>query len=234
MNTKHMKHTQLMSLKQALLGLIVVMLISPGLLSAELYRWVDENGRVHYGDRVPSKYAKIERDVLNEQGRIIKTLAAEKTEEELALEAKQKVAKAQRDKELAVQTERNRVLLTSYRNLADIDLARDRKQEQLNKQIELLNVNTENLNQQQQAILTRIKLINAGDAENKSTLLAQQNAQLDTTHENLKEIIQKRSKLQAEIDGLNKIYEKEKQDYQRLIDNGQGQDQAQPQTDPDN
>jgi hypothetical protein len=34
----------------------------------KLYRWVDKNGQVHYGDSVPAEYAEQDREVLNRQG----------------------------------------------------------------------------------------------------------------------------------------------------------------------
>ena len=34
----------------------------------KLYRWVDKNGQVHYGDSVPPEYAEQDRDILNRQG----------------------------------------------------------------------------------------------------------------------------------------------------------------------
>jgi hypothetical protein len=49
-----------------------------------LYRWVDENGTVHYGDKVPAKYLKKEHDELNEQGTTIKKHDRAMTAEERA------------------------------------------------------------------------------------------------------------------------------------------------------
>ena len=34
----------------------------------KLYRWVDKNGQVHYGDSIPPEYAEQDRDVLNRHG----------------------------------------------------------------------------------------------------------------------------------------------------------------------
>src|SRR4029450_7034053 len=33
--------------------------------TGKLYKWVDENGIVHYGDHVPAEYSKSERQVVN-------------------------------------------------------------------------------------------------------------------------------------------------------------------------
>ena len=48
------------------------------------FRWVDSEGQVHYGNRVPPEYAKAERRVINEQGRTIQIYEAAKTPEERA------------------------------------------------------------------------------------------------------------------------------------------------------
>ena len=48
----------------------------------KLYRWVDKNGQVHYGDKVPPKYAGQDRDVLNRQGLRVGREAGSATGEE--------------------------------------------------------------------------------------------------------------------------------------------------------
>ena len=37
---------------------IVLLALLPGLLAAEIYKWVDENGNVHYGDKPPQQPAE--------------------------------------------------------------------------------------------------------------------------------------------------------------------------------
>jgi len=72
-----------MSLKRFLITLAIGMFITPTLVHAGLYRWVDENGVVHFGDRIPAKYSKIKREKYSSQGTVIDTLPAEKTKEQL-------------------------------------------------------------------------------------------------------------------------------------------------------
>jgi len=55
-------------------------------VAPNLFKWTDENGKVHYGDHVPPEYATQERKVLNEQGVEMKTLEAAKTPEQIAEE----------------------------------------------------------------------------------------------------------------------------------------------------
>src|SRR4029079_15853019 len=53
------------------------------------YRWVDENGVVHYGDRVPPQNSQKESTILNREGVQVGKLDAQKTPEQLAEEARQ-------------------------------------------------------------------------------------------------------------------------------------------------
>ena len=52
------------------------------------YRWVDDQGVVHYGDQVPPQYAQKEHTVLNTQGVEVKRLDAQKTPEQQAADAR--------------------------------------------------------------------------------------------------------------------------------------------------
>ena len=51
---------------------------------AKMYKWVDENGQMHFGDRIPPKYLVKEHEELNEQGVTTKVREAAKTPEEKA------------------------------------------------------------------------------------------------------------------------------------------------------
>ena len=53
---------------------------------AFMYKWVDDEGEVHYGDSVPPEFSDKERRKINEQGRTVKVFEAAKTPEEIAEE----------------------------------------------------------------------------------------------------------------------------------------------------
>ena len=73
----------------------------------KLYRWVDKNGQVHYGDSVPAEYAEQDREVLNRQGVSVGREEGTITPEEAA--AKAAADKAARDEQK--RKLRDRVLL---------------------------------------------------------------------------------------------------------------------------
>lgn len=96
--------------------------------SSPTYRWVDEQGVVHYGDRIPPEAARKQRDVLNSQGVVVRHLDAEKTPQQLAEEAR-------RQAELARQQQHDQFLLNTYTSVQDIEALRDRRLDQLQGQI---------------------------------------------------------------------------------------------------
>lgn len=90
---------------------------------AALYRWVDENGRVHYGDTLPSTYRKSGASEMNKQGLIIKRTQSEAEREAEAV----RQAEAERIRAAAEkQAQADRALTQTYTSEAEIDLARDR------------------------------------------------------------------------------------------------------------
>jgi hypothetical protein len=108
---------------------------------AGLHKWVDEKGQIHYGDRVPPKYLKQKREVLNDQGVVVRKLEAKKTDEELAKEAEEKARLAEETKKRLIEERkaalRDRVLTDTFTSVRDIDIARDARTEAIDSQINL-------------------------------------------------------------------------------------------------
>jgi Domain of unknown function (DUF4124) len=92
-----------------------------------VYRWVDSQGVVHFGDSVPPKYARDRREMLNSQGVVIGHVDGEKTPAQLAAEAR---ARAQR----LAQKQRDYFLLSTYASVKDIESLRDERLSQLQAQ----------------------------------------------------------------------------------------------------
>jgi len=102
-----------------------------------MYRWMDENGQMHFGDRIPPKYLVQEHDELNQQGVKIKTRSAVKTPEEkraekLRLKEQKKIALIAKKKK-----QRDRVLLDTYTTERDLIYARDSRLDAVGSQIKL-------------------------------------------------------------------------------------------------
>ena len=84
------------------------------------YKWVDDQGVVHYGDTIPPQYAQKESTLLNKQGVPIGHKDATKTPAELA-------AAAAADEQTARQKQRDSFLLATYTSVKDIEQLRDER-----------------------------------------------------------------------------------------------------------
>jgi hypothetical protein len=112
------------------------------------YRWVDENGVVHYGDRVPPQYAQKESAILNQHGVEVGKRAAQKTPEQLAEEAR-------RQQEILRQKQHDSFLLTTYASVADIVRLRDERLDTLQGQRQAAEQYIENLHSRLALLQTR-------------------------------------------------------------------------------
>ena len=97
--------------------------LTAGAAQAQMYRWVDGNGRVQYSDTPPMTYQKSGGAEMNKQGLVIKRTQSEaerKAEAERLAEQKRVQEEQQRQAQL------DRALTQTYTTEAEIDLARDR------------------------------------------------------------------------------------------------------------
>ncbi|HYB33703.1 MAG TPA: DUF4124 domain-containing protein [Steroidobacteraceae bacterium] len=91
------------------------------------YRWVDEQGVVHYGDHIPPQYATKERTLLNGQGVEVGHIDAQKTPEQQAADAHERAA-------VMKQKQHDAFLVSTYTSVKDIEALRDARLDQLKSQ----------------------------------------------------------------------------------------------------
>jgi hypothetical protein len=104
-----------------------------------LYKWVDDQGVTHYGDRIPPEFASQEQHIINSQGVEINRLEAQKSAEQLAAEEQKKVDTEQRQN-------RDRNLLSTYVSVQEIERLRDQRLNLLMEQITVTNQFLDTLN----------------------------------------------------------------------------------------
>jgi hypothetical protein len=95
--------------------------------AAGMYKWTDDEGRVHYGDRVPPEYSKLERKSINYQGRTIKVYEAAKTPEEKAAAKRLEELEARKKKLAKSRAIHDRSLLATYSSKQDMLMAQNGK-----------------------------------------------------------------------------------------------------------
>jgi TolA-binding protein len=102
---------------------LVLMAACAGTAQAQMYRWVDGNGRVHYSDTLPQTYQKSGAAEMNKQGMVVRRT---QSEAERMAEIARQAEQLKIERQQAEQARLDRALMATYTSEAEIDLARDR------------------------------------------------------------------------------------------------------------
>ena len=148
-----------------LFTLCVVLLSGSFSAQAKMYKWTDEEGQIHFGDKVPEEYLVREHDELNDSGVVIKHMQAAKTAEQKVEERRieyerKKAAILEKQKK-----QRDRVLLDTYTTERDLIVARDSRLEAVEAQIQLANSIITDSNNKIASMEQRVIAIHASNRE---------------------------------------------------------------------
>lgn len=105
------------------------------------YSWVDDEGVLHYGDKIPPEYAEKPKNVLNDQGVAVEFIRGKKTAEEK--EAERLAEEARQAREL--KRRQDMALLATYVNVTEIEMHRDRRVELFQAQARVTELYLRNL-----------------------------------------------------------------------------------------
>lgn len=105
------------------------------------YRWVDDEGVVHFGDSIPAEYAEKPKQVLNEHGVTIQYLEGKKTDAQIEAERVARELKVQEE----LQRRADQALLATYVNVDEITMHRDRRIELFQAQARVTELYLRNL-----------------------------------------------------------------------------------------
>ncbi len=135
---------------RAILKLLLILAFGLAGMAAhgKMYHWEDEQGNVFYSDQVPPKFIKFRREALNKKGRTIDIIEAEKTKEQRKMEKRLQRLKKEQEKMIAKQKSHDKVLLSTFRSVADMELALKGKKSAFNAQIKALEGNLYRLQMQ--------------------------------------------------------------------------------------
>lgn len=135
-----------------LLPLMLLLLAGLALpaLAGKLLKWVDSQGQVHYGDKIPPEYAAQQHSVLNKQGVTLKrsedaVRTREEAEEKKRQEQLQAEQKQQAQEQAKAQAAKDKRLQDSYASEQDIIKIRDRQLAGLGEEIKNSLANQEKL-----------------------------------------------------------------------------------------
>lgn len=139
-------------------ALLITLSVPASTLAAgdqKLYRWVDDDGNVHYSDTVPPEASRKERRVLDEQGMTVDKLERAKTPEEVAAQERRQKLREQRRREAERQAAQDRVLLNTYESEQDIISLRDSKLQTVENIIQISKRRRNNLRERLNSLMHR-------------------------------------------------------------------------------
>lgn len=113
--------------------------------SAEIYRWVDENGNVHFSDRYTRESTPLERHVLDSRGNLVEVLHRQRTVAELEQHRARLAAMTTEAEKRRRQDDYDRYLLGSFESLQDLESLRDERLQIRDAQITDLKAEVETL-----------------------------------------------------------------------------------------
>lgn len=132
-----------MSHSHIVLAVALAALVMPA--QAKLYRWVDEQGNVHYSDRLPPQATQQKRKVLDESGRTLESHDPEAERRAAEARAREQARlEAERARQEA-QARHDRMLLQTYTTVEDIEHVRDDRVAALDSSLNLAREKLERL-----------------------------------------------------------------------------------------
>lgn len=180
-----------------------LMCLNPNFVNAKTYHWVDAQGKTHFSDTIPPEEVKYQRDTLNKAGRVIETTEKAKTREEFEQEQHIQALREEQEELIAKQTAEDRVLLSTYRSVEDMNLTLNGRMQALDAQRRVAEGNLKRLQKQLEAQEKKAaEYERNGQAVPKSLLEAisssEQQIQLSTTE--ISNHITKKNQVKAEFE----------------------------------
>ncbi|EIC19892.1 hypothetical protein Thi970DRAFT_03498 [Thiorhodovibrio frisius] len=124
------------------LGLGAFSLSAPG---QQLYRWVDDDGKTHFSDRLPPEATGKARVELSEEGIPVREVERAKTREEWLQEQELERLRRETQAQVDKQRKEDEILLRSYRSADDLMMMRDGKIEAIDVMIQQIKGNIRRL-----------------------------------------------------------------------------------------
>lgn len=118
---------------------------------AKTFHWVDDSGKTHFSDKVPPDQVKYQRETLNKNGQVTDTLNKAKSPEEYEQEQRLQALRKEQEQLISKQSAEDRVLLSTYRSVDDLNLTLNGRMQALDAQRRVAEGNLKRLQRQLEA-----------------------------------------------------------------------------------
>jgi hypothetical protein len=134
------------------IGAVAAVVFATGVWGAGMYKWVDEQGVVHYSDKAPADVPPKGESVLDKQGREVQKIDPPLSPAQLKAKAEEDERQRAQAKVKEDQARRDKALMQSYSNEEEIEIARKRAISTIEAQIKSAQAYTAELTLQQKNI----------------------------------------------------------------------------------
>ena len=148
------------------LVLVLFMAFSMPAMAANIYRYVDNLGRMVWDSKIPPEYVKNGYTILNERGQVVQVVPRALTPEEIAEQSLALESQKQAEEDARKQLESDNLLLRLFRSPEDIERKRDEKLDQLEVQRTVL---TSALNKTGQEVTRLSAIVDRSEAAGTDT-----------------------------------------------------------------
>ncbi len=152
-------------MRYALFSVSAVILACSFSAHGKMFKWVDEEGQMHFGDKIPPQYLVKEHEELNESGVVTKRQKAAKTAAEKAEDRRLEKKKKEEALVEKKKQQRDRVLLDTYTTERDLIVARDSRLEAVDSQIQLAETIISDSNKNIESLEKQVVQIKASNRE---------------------------------------------------------------------
>ncbi|WP_162267999.1 DUF4124 domain-containing protein [Thiohalocapsa sp. ML1] len=154
------------------LGMLLALLLVSGaapLAAPQLYRWVDDQGNIHYSDVMPPTEVEKGHTQLSPEGLRVRTVAPAKTPEQIQRERELERLRAQQQRMLDQQRADDRVLLNTFQSVDDLIMTREGNLSDIDTMVQFKKANI----RRQQDWLAQLRA-DAADLERKGERVSDQ------------------------------------------------------------
>ncbi|HKJ95949.1 MAG TPA: DUF4124 domain-containing protein [Gammaproteobacteria bacterium] len=122
------------------LVLIVTVSVLPGSAVARVYKWVDDQGTVHYSDSIPpsESHQRREREVKSDNGQTVDVIHPPPTEQELDAQRRRKAHREEVRRREQAKRREDQNLLKTFQSVDEMESARDDRLQAIDSRIELI------------------------------------------------------------------------------------------------
>jgi len=185
-----------------------------GCVAADVYRWIDDQGEVHYGQVVPPEYKDKGYDRLDDNGQLIDRVERALTAEERRERERLREEQTRLETERRDQAQKDRRLLSSYRSEQDLVEDRDSQLAMLARRMESLDDSRVRLGQRFESLVRRAAQLNRND----ETVPAQLTSEIEQAREKIRELRRAIDEIEEQKASLTRKFEEQLERFRELMD----------------